>query len=42
MVKETRGKPAVERIIKELIDNFCYISWQEGSFVVEGNNATLR
>jgi ketosteroid isomerase-like protein len=43
MTGEARGKAAaVERIIKELIDNFRFSDWQEVSFVVEGNKAALH
>jgi ketosteroid isomerase-like protein len=42
MASEARGKPAVEQIIKELIDNFTFSDWQEVSFVVEGNKAALH
>jgi ketosteroid isomerase-like protein len=39
MATEARGKPAVQRIIKELIDNFRFTDWQEVSFVVEGGES---
>jgi ketosteroid isomerase-like protein len=42
MAGEARGKAAVERIIKELIDNFRYSGWQEVSFVAEGDKAALH
>ena len=42
MATEARGKPAVQRIIKELIDNFRFSDWQEVSFVVEGEKAALH
>jgi ketosteroid isomerase-like protein len=42
LATETRGKPAVQRIIKELIDNFSFSDWQEVSFVVEGEKAALH
>jgi ketosteroid isomerase-like protein len=42
LATETRGKPAVQRIIKELIDNFRFSDWQEVSFVVEGDKAALH
>ena len=42
MASEARGKAAVERIIKELIDSFRFSDWQEVSFVVEGEKAALH
>jgi ketosteroid isomerase-like protein len=42
MAGESRGKPAVEQIIKDLIDNFSFSDWREVSFVVEGEKAALH
>ena len=42
MASEARGKAAVQRIIKELIDNFRLSDWQEVSLVVEGSKAALH
>ena len=42
MASEVRGKPAVRRLIQELIDSFRFSDWQEVSFVVEGEKAALH
>jgi ketosteroid isomerase-like protein len=42
MANEVRTKPAVQRIIKELMENFRFTDWREISFVVEGEKAALH
>jgi|GEM_PF-619127 len=42
VASETRGKPAVGKILRELIDNFRFSDWREISFVVEGEKAALH